>query len=146
MKEDAPRPAKVPMKRRQLEELVPRWIAEWLASDDLTPAERAVLEDEKHRRKIGMSGSPVLGLLVGPEGMTPAQKIALAEFRAEIDAKSEINSGDLKAVVRTATHVFAAPKHSRAPASGEQGVWAAIRYARHRKVPVKIVLPNGEDK
>lgn len=147
MKDDAPTPNAVPRKRRDMHDALDRWIAEWLARSNLTVAERERLEAEKARRKLTRGRRPdvVLGVLVDREGMTPAQNKALKDYVAETGATRELSSGDHKAVVRVATILFAAPKHARQPANGEPGVWAAIRYARHRRVPVRVVLPNGKD-
>lgn len=147
MKEDTPTPLAIPKKRRQLEAALDRWIAEWLARSNLALGDRKRLEEEKERRK-GVRKSPekpTLGILHAREGMTPEQRRALNEYRLEVQAGRDVTSGDFKAVVRLSDTLFAAPNHARQPASGEDGVWSAIRYARHRKVPVKIVLPNGEE-
>jgi FAD/FMN-containing dehydrogenase len=47
--------------------------------------------------------------------------------------------------VRQATAVVAAPKEPEKPDRVE-GVWEAVRYARHRRVPVRVVLPNGDER
>lgn len=143
MKEDAPTPLAIPHKRRQLEAALDRWIVEWLTRDGLAPSVRRRLVEERARRRIA-GHQARLGLLVDPAGMTPAQKLALAEYRADVDPAEVIAGGELSDVVRRSTIVFAAPRHAHEPAPGEPGVWAAIRYARHRKVPVRIVLPNGK--
>lgn len=148
MKEDAPTPNRIPTKRREMDAALDRWIAEWLARPNLRVGERKRLEEEKERRKQTRKAPAgvALGILHDREGMTPAQRKALTAFRAGLHVTSETNSGDFQAVVKLADVVFAAPKHAREPVSNENGVWAGIRYARHRKVPVHIVLPDGKER
>lgn len=146
MKEDALVPEKVPKKRRQLEAALDRWLPVWLERDDLTPSERRRVEEERERRRRNRDGEPTtLGLLIGAEGMTPEQRLALAEYKAAMKPASVIEGGDFQAVVKASTVAFAAPRHAREPKSGEPGVWAGIRYARHRKVPVRVILPSGKE-
>ena len=167
MKDDAEIPNAVPRKRRQLERALDRWIAAWLASEQLTPSERRRLEAEKERRKALRRASSVeLGLIVAPEGLTPAQLAHLIEFVGEarpvrlhwkhgnmpllrkvlggleIGAFTEQHPDD-RDVVRAATLVVAAPKESQQSSSE---VWAMIRYAKHRKTPVMVVMPNGDER
>jgi hypothetical protein len=147
VKEDAPAPLAIPTKRRQLDAALDRWIAEWLDRTNLNPSTRRMLEEERERRKVvRKTGPPArVGILEAREGMTPEQRAALNEWRAQFNGASEIRSGDYQAVVKASSAVFAAPRHAREPKSGEPGVWAGIRYARHRKVPVTVVLPNGKE-
>lgn len=165
MKTDAPTPATVPTKRRQLHDALDRWLAEWLTRDDLTHSERQRVEAERERRKRvrGMSAEAVVGVLIGAEGATPEQLAYISGYLLTMDPVAvchagvarrvaqafrtldEIGAPDMGAVVRNADVVLAVPAHAREPAREESGVWAAIRYARHRKVPVRIVLPNGTE-
>lgn len=77
MKQDLPPlPAKVPRKDRHLRAVPDLWIAQWLAGDALTIAERARLERLRAERRASQPEVPV-GLLVGAEGTTGRQLDAL---------------------------------------------------------------------
>jgi hypothetical protein len=162
MRDDAPTPADVPKKRRQLHDALDRWLAEWAARDDLTPSERRRVEEERARRKAERKrgADPVLGLLVGQEGMTPQQRayvigyVVTGNIRRVCMAGASptaigramgvagIAASDLKDVVRHSDLIVAAP---RAADWAGTDVWEGIRFAHHRKVPVAIVLPNGRE-
>jgi hypothetical protein len=137
MKDDAPTPATVPTKRRHIRAALDRWLAEWLARDDLTPAQRMRLDYERKRRRKPKRG--LVLLIVGREGMTPRQRAHVAELAPDVAALLPDDDG--RAMIKEASAVIAAPK-SRTPAGL---VWDAVRYAKHRGVPVLIVLPNGEE-
>lgn len=161
-----PLPDRVPAKRRQIGALLDVHIAMWLASDKLTPSERRRLGEEKARRKALVPERSV-GLLVGREGVTPTQGAKLLRLLrdadptvihhpgvsgplhsacrgvADVEAHRDVRSDDnaLRAVVKQATHlVIGAPKENR-PA--QSPVWDAVRYAKHRSIAVKVVLPDG---
>lgn len=167
MKDDAPAPKRIPKKRRVLEsaQTLDRWIAEWLDRDDLTPSERRRLEVERERRKAArLMPDTDVGLLIGPEGITPAQATTIATMLPQLAPTSVVFCGsmsrrlagelpdnvamasapDFQAVVRAADVVIAAPKKPHEQAA-QVGVWAGVKYAKHRSVPVRIVLPNGEE-
>lgn len=169
VKADAERPARVPAKRRQLESLLDVHIAEWLASDALTPSERRRLQDERARRKAERRRTGlVIGLVVDPAGVTPQQLEGVKEALA--GARSIIHSGVPSSRLHTACKLAAGcevavletndPVHDRrevvrradlvviAPSSdgGGSRAWRAESYARHRRVPVKVVLPDGTSK
>lgn len=167
MKDDVPPlPDKVPAKRRQIEAALDVHIAVWLAGE-LTPSERRRLEAEKARRKALVPDRPV-GLLVGREGVTKVQQMmvltaisaadpteihhpgvagplhsACKRF-APVEVHRDVRSDEdaMKEVVRSSQFVIAAPK-DHTP-SQDSGVWDAARYARHRRVAVQIILPNGK--
>ena len=165
MKDDVEIPTVVPKKRRQIEHALDKWIAVWLSRDDLTPSERRRLEAEKQRRKTA-APTVAVGILVGDEGLTPQQRAWLSDFLAEAhvdelhwperalphlrkvarDLSPGIETHATHAdVVRAATIVVAAPKETEKPAE-VSGVWEAVRLAKHRSLPVKIVMPNGEER
>jgi len=140
MKTDVELPARVPTKRHQLARLADLHIAMWLAGDTLTEAERALLEREKGRRKLGRR-QVTLGVLKEPEGMTPLQRRAARDWQDALEPCSLVSLGDHRATVKEATHVLALPKsRTVSPAMGE-----ALKIARRRHVSVRVVLPNGED-
>lgn len=165
MRDDAPRPERVPAKRRQLEsaDTLDRWIAEWLASDEITPSERRRLEAEKARRRARVPDN-IVGVILADEGVTPKQAAGVVE-RVSASRPTEIRHTpgfrgrlgryfphlpvgmevDAGVVVRGADLIVAAPRHEREPEAGEAGVWASIRYARHRRVPVRVILPSGKE-
>lgn len=157
MKDDAELPAVVPRKRRQVEALLDRWIAIWLAGDEITPSERRLLEAEKLRRKK-LHPDPIrLGVIVGREGLTPAQ-LEFARTHAQADGVVQIRAPfpvklgappntfavlpDNRMVVRESDVVVAAPKEPEKPGRVE-GVWECVRLAKQRGARVHVVLPNG---
>lgn len=142
MKTDVPElPARVPSKRHQIRRLLDLHIALWLASDDITDEERERLQAEKDRRKRERPAVHV-GVIVSREGMTPEQRayvrgyvMTLAPTTVETAAEGH------RELVRAATIVIAAPKSRQRSGA----VWDAVAYARHRKVPVRIVYPDGSE-
>jgi hypothetical protein len=169
MKEDVPPlPARVPAKRRQLRELLDVHIALWLAGDDITPSERRRLQVEKQRRKSLVADRPV-GLLVGREGVTPDQQETIVGLLAQLEPTEvhhprlagslhsackrldvpvilhddvRVDEGGMREVIRNSSIVIGAPKERSRPASSSV-VWDMIRYAKHRSLAVKVVLPDG---
>lgn len=177
MKDDTPTPAEVPRKRRQLEDrsvVLDRWIAEWLAGDDITPPERRRLEAEKARRKQ-LEPEHRLGLVVAQEGMTPDQWAVVcdalrvlaptevvhtrlsrrqhgtlvgvcqslgASTRLVGDVRDEMAAA--KALLHEVEIVVAAPREATVQTYATPGVWSIIGLARHRRLPVQVILPNGQ--
>jgi hypothetical protein len=161
MKEDVgPAPESPPAKRRQLEAVPDLWIAQWLARDALTPSQRRRVQDEKDRRKAASPDKPV-GVLVGPEGVAPAQFVTLLtlvgglrpteihhpglpsrlhmQLRA-MEVPVTVHGGDYKAVVKASSSVVVCPREQSPTKSA---MWEMLRYAKHRRLPVKAVLPDG---
>lgn len=170
MKDDVPPlPARVPSKRRQLERLLDVHVAMWLAGDQISDAERRRLEELKAQRKAAVPDRPV-GLLVGREGATPAQVQAIADILAALRPTEIHHPGvspalhracratgvsvivhgavcdetGMPAVIKQSATVIAAPKE-RSPQSAKSVVWDMIRYAKHRRVAVRVVLPDGSN-
>lgn len=170
MKDDLPeRPAKVPTKDRQLQALPDLWVAQWLASDTLTYGERRRLEALRASRRARRADVPV-GLLVGAEGATaPQLEVVADELRragpTEIHHPGNVPArlhgackrlgvpviqhrdvrsieGGMREVVRRSSLIIAAPREMSEHATGSP-VWNLIRHAKHRSVPVHIVLPDG---
>jgi hypothetical protein len=169
MKEDVPPlPARVPAKRRQLLQLLDVHIAMWLAGDDLTPAERRRLEAVKEARRQAVPDRPV-GLLVGREGVTPAQQDVIVGLLSELEptevhhprVSSSLHQackrldvpvvvhddvrrdeGGMREVIKASAVVIGAPKERTRPVK-KSTVWDMILYANHRRLAVKIVLPDG---
>ena len=164
MKDNAPTPAEVPTKRRQVREALDRWLAEWIARDDLLPSTRRLLEREREDRKRRRRQQDInVGLLIGPEGSTPDQTAFIVGYVLSMGPTSIVHAGisnrlasmfpaelpevgapDYRTVVRNSTFVVAAPKETAEPSGPKVGVWAGVKYARDRGVPVRIVLPNGK--
>jgi hypothetical protein len=169
MKDDVPElPARVPTKRRALRELLDVHIAMWLAGSEITTAERRRLEAVKAERKQSTPDRPV-GLLIGREGVTPAQQRSIVSLLSEL-APTEIHhprlasslhsackrldvpvilhedvrvdEGGMREVVKASTVVIGAPKERSRP-SETSTVWDMMRYANHRDLAVKVVLPDG---
>jgi hypothetical protein len=146
MKTDVPElPARVPSKRHQIRRLLDLHIALWLASDDITDAERERLQAEKDRRKRERPAVHV-GVIVSREGMTPEQREYVRGYVFTL-APTTIETADtgdeegFRDLIRAATIIVAAPKSRQRSGA----VWDAIAYARHRKVPVRIVYPDGSE-
>ena len=162
MKDDAPVPKKVPTKRRQLEAALDRWLAVWWVGD-LTPSERRRVHEERERRKRRAARPDRnVGLLIGPEGATPAQATAIIDaasdathvsyygqatrlLRAGLPPVPVLELPDAQDVVRASNVVVAAPKEPSEPAGPKAGVWAGVKFARHRGVPVRVILPSGKE-
>jgi hypothetical protein len=173
MKEDAPVPEQVPVKRRQLESAPDRWLAVWLARDDLSPSQRRRVSDEKARRRAARPSVRV-GLVVSAEGMTPPQFVTVAELIDQAGATEVVHTrlprkhhgavagacrslgiplrlvedarddeAAAKAIVRDVDRVIAAPREARPRTHATPGVWSAIGLARHRGLAVQVVLPDG---
>lgn len=171
MKDDVEIPPAPPRKRRQLEDpgqTLDKWLAVWAADTSLPPSQRARAQAERDRRKALVPDVRV-GVLVGDEGMTPAQRQRILElvtgagttdlnfdaqrlshFRRLLLPLDDLNvraiamEGD-QDVVRNSTTLVAAPKESEKPGVVE-GVWDAVRYAKHRRLPVRVVMPDGSVK
>lgn len=159
MKDDAPVPDRVPTKRRQLHDALDRWLAVWATREDLTKRERALVEDERSRRK-SLKPSLVVGLLVPGEGVTPPQLESLRDRLAESGA-TEVQHVSVPSRVHTACRDLGVPVHVRDTdrdvvrdsdvviatpkerAEAASPLWDTVRYARHRKLPVKLVMPDG---
>lgn len=162
MKEDVgPLPERPPAKRRQLEQTPDLWIAQWLAGDTLTPSERRRLEVEKQRRKDARP-ERVVGVLVGHEGVTPEQFHSLLaavlalnptgivhpglqsrlhmQLRA-LEVPLTVLAGDFQGVVKAANAVLVAPREQ---APTDSAMWEMLRYAKHRSLPARAVLPDGQ--
>lgn len=166
MREDAPVPPRVPRKRRQLEDALDRWIAVWLSRADLTPSERRRLGEEKQRRK-DLVPRCAWAFYGDEAGMTPPQKRTVRRLLEEMAPAAVFYNASLGASnalarvvkygkleeppelhpragqepVKEATVLIAAPKETVAIEGGS--VWPAVRYARHRKIPVRIIKPDG---
>lgn len=168
MKTDAPLPAQVPKKRRQLETALDLHIAQWLASDTITPSERRRLEDERAARKAKT-------LVVGhfddsSHGMTKAQKAVVRDVLA--GATQAVHAGGHSGtvsnfhglclnlsvpirqpvpeaeVVDVADLILVTPRESAPPPQKldrSDGVWGPVRYARRRGANVKVILPDGSE-
>jgi hypothetical protein len=171
MKDDVEIPAKVPTKRKVLESpalTLDKWLAVWAADPDQPPSARKRAQDERDRRKRLVPDVRV-GVIVGEEGMTPAQRARLLELVAEakatelhydaerlthlrrlllplddLNVKAILHHGN-QDVVRESTTLVAAPKDTEKP-NVVEGVWEAVRYAKHRKVPVRVVMPDGSER
>lgn len=143
MKSDVPSlPAHVPSKRHQVCRLLDLHIALWLAGDDITDDERERLQAEKDRRKRERPAVHV-GVIIAHEGMTPEQREYVHGYvmtLAPTTVETVADAGH-RELVRAATIIIAAPKSRQRSGA----VWDAIAYARHRKVPVRIVYPDGRE-
>lgn len=168
MKEDAPTPDVIPRKRSQLKTVPDLWIATWLARDNTAPSDRRRLEELKAERRAAVPERPV-GLVVGEEGMTPEQFASfkeiiesagateihhpgvssrvhmlcksLAPVEVHYDAR-DFHAGNAE-VVRASQVVIATPK-GMATGGRRKTVWDHVKLAKHRSVPVKVILPDGK--
>lgn len=168
MKDDAPAPDRIPTKKRQLEQALDAWLHVWLAKPDITYRERKRILAEQGRRKQ-VRPAVRLALIAGQEGITPHQiritrdlleRIAPTEVRTvgqvaklerllpddlnvHLDYGNTADVGLARSIVRDSTVVVAYPKEPLKPDKVE-GVWDAVRFAKHRNLPVRIVMPDGE--
>ena len=133
MKEDAPTPEAVPRKRRQLEQALDRWLAEWLARDDLTPSERRRVEEERdeRRRRSGLERR-VVGFTGTRAGMTPQQRRRFTELLAGAD---EFHHGDCLGADEQAHRIaynLDIPVVIHPPENGHQRAWCkgAVRVEK----------------
>lgn len=171
MKTDLPPlPDKVPAKRRQIEALPDLHIAMWLAGDTITPSQRRRLEEEKRRRKMATHSRVVVGVLTSiSAGVTPEQLRALHETlqalrpseivhpgvssRVHTTCRDEAPTTPLRGdgmlghrlVVRAADQAIALPHETTVMPYATPGVWSMIGLARHRGIPTRVFLPNGEE-
>lgn len=149
-KDDIEIPSEIPRKRRQLEAALDSWVAFWLSGEP-TPSQRRRLEEERERRKrLRRAQSRVVAVIVGPEGQTPEQKAAITEaLTAAQDTVLRPPIVAAKSAIRSSDLVIAAPRESAAPSDVQirdrSSVWHAIDYAKHRRVPVRIIMPNGKE-
>lgn len=164
-------PATIPRKRRQVESMPDVWIATWLADDALPRGDRLRLQAEKDRRKRERSTTTRrVGILMTDEGMTPEQMSAVIEAVLTSGA-TEVHHGGVprrlhnicrevgvvhhndtgwrnsddrnREVIKAVDAIIAAPKEAREQVGSKDGLWAMIQYARHRKVAVRLILPDG---
>ena len=157
-------PQQIPKKRRQLEAAPDVWLAVWLSRNDITPSERRRVQAVKDSRKAAIPDKPV-GLLVGPEGLTPNQLESLKDalksatpteihhpgvastvhsLCRSLNVPVIVHRNDMKEVVKSTQFVIGTPKESREPNQKVgTGVWEMIRYAKHRSLVVKIITPDG---
>lgn len=164
MNTDIPLPPHVPVKRKQLRDVLDVHIAMWLAGDTITDYDRARLEGEKAERARRRRRPPcVVGVLVGPEGLTPAQLRAVRDalamlepteihlpFRASRQLQAMCRERqvplsshrDLRQIVRNSQHVVAAPRERVEPKT-KTGVWDSVKFAKHRSLAVTVILPDG---
>jgi hypothetical protein len=142
-------------------------IAFWLEAPSLTPSYLGRVTEEKQRRRR-LDRSYTVGIIVGPEGTTPKQLEAIRELVNRPDI-TEVHAGTAmrlrlpeglfrlhndipnlearhKKIVKSSKVIVAAPREMEKPSSyGKWGVWSAVRYAKNRNLPVRIVMPNGKE-
>lgn len=170
MREDAPAPKHPPKKRYQLERALDLWLATWAHDEELPERERARVQDERDRRKA-LKPQRELGLLVEQEGVTPQQlELIVEKFRAlqptgihhpwvqprvhsaciELGVPVKVHRdvrdsfAPMREVVLSSDIIVAAPRGMNRP-SDPTPVWDSLLYARHRKLPLTLVLPNGTE-
>jgi hypothetical protein len=151
-------PARPPKKRRQMESpnTLDKWLAVWANDENLTPSERRRAQDERERRKAEAPDPRIVGLLIGEQGVTPQQLDVLRDRCAraeEVHATRTVKLGlapgvfhmeeSLRDVVAAVNEIVAAPAQTYEPEQKIAGVWPEVRYARHRKIPVLVLYPDG---
>lgn len=171
MKEDlGPRPAKPPKSKRALAQLPDVWIAEWLASEDISPGDRKKLQAIKDERKAHHPDVK-LAFIPSQAGMTPEQFRAFqrivpnmgateVHLHGRIEGKpyqvfkklgvpiefhTSVGIDGAKEMLRQSTVVIAVPKETTVKAYATLGTWELIGYARNRSMPVKIIMPDGRE-
>lgn len=148
------------------------WLAE--KEFRLTPSERKKLEAEKERRKrldktvtagviVGAEGvtpGQAEGLLEALETIRATEILhawipsklhqAIKRIAPVQVVHDHVEHGEdawlvrNQDIIKRSTVVVAAPKEFSEPHQKSSGVWAAIKYAKHRGVPVIIVSPGGK--
>lgn len=171
MKDDlGPAPARPPAKRRTLQDrnATPEiWLHQWAVREELPPSQRNAAAGELERRKTEDKSKVVqVGVLIGLEGATPQQVATLGEWWEKLGVtevhvpdgvrgrkllllfpganevhtyKRPTEREELREVVLHAGTLVALPP--RLSPTGT--VWAAVGYAKHRKVPTTVILPDG---
>jgi len=146
-----------PRKRRVLqdEQATPDlWLARWAGDKFLAPSQRRAAQDERDRRKaIRARGWLEVLIVRGVEGATPPQRRAIAEaVPPEATGVTYLQAGvaeQIREAVQRADLVIAAPRESTPPSGipswERSSVWAAVAYAKHRRIAVKIIMPTGEE-
>lgn len=154
--------------------ILDRHIAEWLAGAEITPSERRRLETEKQRRKQlepdhplglivaqeGMTPEQWAAVCDVMRVMQPTEVVHTrlsrrqhgtlvgicqslgARTRLVADMRDE--EAAAKALLHEVEMVVAAPRETTVQTYATPGVWSVIGLARHRRLPVQVVLPNGE--
>lgn len=106
-----------------------------------------------------MTPSITLGILTDYAGVAPRQLTAVSEEVEKINGLKEVLATrslklglkdtlyiietDLRTIVRNVDRVIACPRQMTTP-NQKQGVWDAIRFAKHRKLPLVVVMPSGD--
>lgn len=148
-------PPTPPAKRRALQAAPDLWLAVWANSDALTPSQLRRVQEEREHRKTQSVPQTRVAIVKGEEGMTPDQRRAIlsaaptgALVRHLTVSGPRADTGRRTAIT-AATLVLAAPREmtmpDNVPTWERSPVWAAIAYAKNRRIPVKIILPNGEE-
>lgn len=150
-------PSKVPRKQRTLEKLADVHIAMWLAGDKITDKERKLLQTEKDRRKQ-LTPEKVICILTHNAGVTPEQLTELKRILARHPDAVEVRAArplrlalrtkytitpDIREALKDATIVIAASKDMQVMSGDTDSFWDTVRYAKHRKIPVTVVLRDG---
>lgn len=173
MKDDVgPAPEQVPKKRRQLEEVPDLWLRQWLGRDTLTPSERRRVQDQIDTRRAKQPDRKV-GIIVGREGMTKQQVLALSSFVQKVQATEFhhvwhpfkplhticVRSGvptvvhgegrsaleQSSEVVKVSDLVVAIVKENTEPKQKVgDSAWGMVKYAKHRRTPVVVIKPDGK--
>lgn len=159
-------PTTIPKKRRQVEAALDKWIAVWLEREDLAPSERRRLEEERNRRKAERRREQnIIGILCPTEGVTPEQVATLEQALVALKPTEIYHHGvdravhsrcratgvavhvlwhQHKDVVKASDLVVGLVKETTAP-NNKTGVWDLVKYAKHRRLPVKVILPSGDE-
>lgn len=133
--------------------------------DDLHPNERKRVINEIQRRKDEQP-SVRLAIITGGEGITPSQlrkfpelleRIQPTELRMVGQTKKLMPFVDHKMVrlqafhdlmitrtaLRDSTVAIFFPKEEKKPTKKVDGVWDAYRFAKHRNIQCRVVMPDG---
>lgn len=145
-KEDIEIRKRPPRKRKHLEQALDVELATWENDPKLTPSERRKAHHERDRRKEAADETIVV-LLRPREGLTPEQRKMAGELVKDADVNRFWGgSGAYQPTIKGATLVVACPKEMTRPEQAPGGsVWAAARYARHRNIAVRVIMPDGTE-
>lgn len=157
--EDVEIPARPPRKRLAMAKAPALWLQLWANDQALSPIDRLNAQSEIDRRKV-LTSEKVMGVVVDLTGMSPPQWEALVEA---VDKESPTGYmmlastfGNLRKAARKWPWTVAGSYHEivlqtqliycfARPGRPEGVVYDAMRYAKHRKVPVHLILPTGEE-
>jgi hypothetical protein len=155
-------PAEVPRKRRELERVPDVWLRLWKEKHQI-PSIQARIDAEIERRKKATRERRV-GVLLMEAGYTRDQAASLVRELASAGATEVthagvpsrihtickavgvpvvLRQGEPREVIANSDLVIALSNTPTVRPYSSGGIWSLIGSARHRSVPVLIIMPDG---